>query len=719
MALLLISLLPVIPLSPALANEGTSAPPSKVIFGGDSSYPPFEWLNRGIPAGFNVDLARQVSQVGGAAVQHKLGSWSEMELALRNGEIDILPMFISEQRQQEFQFTTPFFVVSHAIYGTDNQPAVGGIEYVVGKSVAMEELSFAHKQLITENLEVNLVLVSNALEALEAVTAGTADFALLTESTADLLIDVHELPLSRASPPFWPRDYAFAVRKADNKLHAWLQESLNSVFTSGDYQEIYEKWEPDINSGDYYTVQVPFYIGYTAIAAILLMTTFLLWSWILQRRLRCKTAHLNLALSRAKQSKLEAKFLAEHETETGLPRPHHFCQLVDDAIKSKPTNCELLIFKLVYLNEVRGTLGQSYSKDLITFITSLLDAKITGPCCYYGRGIFAVFSDSPEIKEFFRLLSVNQAEELPYSKYVAGSASFPDHGTNSDTLLSNADSALSVALTNHKDWVLYDCAMAPDPRHQEIIAAFRGGSLKGMHAVFQAQVDIESEEIIGAEALVRWQHPTLGFLTPDIFIPLVEKLGFVSQVTALMIDEAMRIAAKLRRENRPMTLSVNVSALDLAGSNFVSTLKKTVKRHKGQFCDLKLELTETSFSNESERISEVLQQLKDLGVKVSIDDFGTGYSSLAYLSMFPIQELKIDRSFVSNMLKNIKNCNIIKSTLVLADHLNLKTVAEGVEDEKTLELLRELGCDCAQGYFISKPLPEADFLSFLGRYMAT
>lgn len=169
-----------------------------------------------------MDLARQISQVEGVTVQHKLGAWNEMEQALRNGEIDILPMFISEHREQDFQFTTPFYVVSHAIYGTDEQLSVGGIEHIAGTTVAVEELSFAHKHLVAENISVNLFLVSNTLQALEAVNTSTADFAVLTESTADHLIDIHSLPLSRASPPFWARDYAFAVKKETmNCMRGW------------------------------------------------------------------------------------------------------------------------------------------------------------------------------------------------------------------------------------------------------------------------------------------------------------------------------------------------------------------------------------------------------------------------------------------------------------------------------------------------------------------
>lgn len=700
-------------LLPVLASELSERPRDKIIFAGDSAYPPFEWLNERIPQGFNIDLAREMSGAGGVSIEHKLGQWNEMIAALERGDVDVVPMFISDKRKKIFRFTKPFYVVNHAIYGNREQAAVSGIADLAGHSIAVEKLSYAHEQLLSEKFDVELILVSSTHQALQAAAVGIADFALLAEPTTEYLIKTRNLSIARLSPPFWPREYAFAVRDGEDELYQWLQEALDTAFLSHGYQNIYETWKSEIKAAGYSSINVPFYVGYTTIAAILLMVTFFVWAWKLRGGILKKAADLDRALSRAKTSETQANFLADYETETGLARPSYFIQLVERELATRPPNTELLIFKLVHLNEVRGTLGQSYSKELTGYVTEQLKAHITGLTCYYGRGIFAIFSNRAEISQFFTLLASNQSDNLPYSQYVAGSAHFPEHGMTSETLLSNADSALSVALLNHKDWVVYNTSMAPDPKDLEIISAFRTKSLEGLYAVFQPQIDIESGEIIGAEVLVRWKHPTLGVLNPADFIPLVEALGFVSQITEAMIDEAVRVAVLLRRRNRPLAISVNVSVNDLADPNFLSMIERALEHHEGQFSDLKLELTETSFSSESEHINDVLQRLNKLGVRISIDDFGTGYSSLAYLSMFPVQELKIDRSFVSDMIANSKNCNIIRSTLMLAEHLYLKTVAEGVEDLNTLNLLRDMGCDAAQGYFISKPLSEQDFLNFI------
>lgn len=702
-------------LQPALVVSASGGAAATIIFAGDAAYPPFEWSENGQPRGFNVELAHALGAAGELRVEYRLNEWKDTLGALERGEVDAVPMFISAERQSQFRFTSPFYVVNHALYGSESHTKVRGPDDFSGQRLAVEERSVAHDYLITENFDVQIVAVPSSSEALNAVVMGLAESAIITEPTAEYLIAKEDLPLVRISPPFWPRSYAFALKPGDDELYWRLQNALSITIASNSYQTIYEKWKTKIRPDSNSFIEVPFYVGYTAIIAIILTLIFFLRAWVLRRRLVNKTHDLEAALARVQLSERKARYLADYETETGLARPHHFAQLVDERLAARPEHCELLIFKLVHLNEVRGTLGQAYSTELIQNITSQLKAQVCGPSCYFGRGIFALFSTRTEIRDFFSSLSARQIEDMPYARYVAGSACCPEHGTDSASLIANADSALAIAFLEYKTWVVYDPAMAPKPMDKEIISAFRTGELDGMYAVFQPQIELETERLIGAEALVRWDHPRLGRLNPDDFIPLVERLGYVSQVTEIMIDEAVRLSARLRREGRPLVISVNISAHDLADPDFLAIINTAIERHQGEFCDLKLELTETSFSSEIDDMNDTLLQLKRIGIKVSIDDFGTGYSSLAYLSAFPIQELKIDRTFVSDMLDNKKNCNIIRATLVLAEHLQLRTVAEGIEDQETLTLLKELGCDCAQGYFIAKPLPETEFITFIDK----
>lgn len=276
-------------------------------------------------------------------------------------------------------------------------------------------------------------------------------------------------------------------------------------------------------------------------------------------------------------------------------------------------------------------------------------------------------------------------------------------------MIRHAETALSVAISRNHSWAVYHPDMEPDERDMQIVAAFRASNGKGLSAVLQPQVDLRSGRVVAAEALVRWTHPNVGSVPPGKLIPLLERAGLISQVTAFMIDEAVQIAVHLRRKHGPCPVSVNVAAYDLLATDLPSIVEDALTRHAGRPGDLKLELTETSVMDDPEQAQRVLEKLRDLDIAIAIDDFGTGYSSLSYLSRFPISELKIDQTFVRDMLWSKRNASIVRSTVALAHELGLVTVAEGAEDMATVDALRDYGCMRVQGYAISKPVPEAEF----------
>lgn len=177
-------------------------------------------------------------------------------------------------REKLFHFTTPFYVVNHAVYAPESHPQVNGSYNFSGQRVAVEERSVAHEKLVAENFEVDIVLTPSTQAALEAVLSGHADSVVTTEPTAEYLINNLDLPLNRVSPPFWPSSYAFAVKHGRDDLHLWLQNALNAAIASNGYQDIYENWKSEIRPDGNSLIHIPFYVGYTAITAILLMVTF-------------------------------------------------------------------------------------------------------------------------------------------------------------------------------------------------------------------------------------------------------------------------------------------------------------------------------------------------------------------------------------------------------------------------------------------------------------
>jgi EAL domain-containing protein (putative c-di-GMP-specific phosphodiesterase class I) len=230
---------------------------------------------------------------------------------------------------------------------------------------------------------------------------------------------------------------------------------------------------------------------------------------------------------------------------------------------------------------------------------------------------------------------------------------------------------------------------------------------------YQPKLSLKTMEISHVEALVRWQHPEKGLIPPDSFISIAEKTGQMDALTRWVTQTAINQYLEWLDKGIKINIAINISAeniLDKSYPNFVIALKN---KHKLGDCAITLEVTEDAVVDDPSKATEVLNYLNQNGFKLSIDDYGTGYSSLAQLKQLPVQELKIDRSFVQHLLDNESDKIIVKSTIELAHNMGLTLVAEGIEDEQTLLWLKSQGCELAQGYFISKPLPAHDFEAWL------
>jgi EAL domain-containing protein (putative c-di-GMP-specific phosphodiesterase class I) len=221
---------------------------------------------------------------------------------------------------------------------------------------------------------------------------------------------------------------------------------------------------------------------------------------------------------------------------------------------------------------------------------------------------------------------------------------------------------------------------------------------------YQPKVSLHSANISAVEALIRWEHPTRGLVSPALFIPFAEQTGYIKLLTRWVLREAVRQCGEWMREGMRLTVSVNLSARDLMNRELPEQVSALLAEHGVPPSLLCLEITESGFMEDPAHAQRVLDRLSELGVKLSIDDYGTGYSSLSYTMRLPVQELKIDRSFISRMASDPEIATIVRSTIDLGHNLNLKVVAEGVEDLAAWNMLRVLGCDDAQGFFMSKPL---------------
>ncbi len=705
------------------ATCGADEPPQRVLFGGDAEYPPLEWMEKNQAKGFNVELARTVARLGGSKAEHHLGNWPDVIHALEEGRLDVVPMFYSAERAKQFIFTHAYYYPSHSIYALPGAVRVSTVDDLNDHTVAVEQESFAHQQLRGLAIKPQLVLTPNTLTAIEALLNGKAEYAILTSLAADSLLRKNDWKLERMGAPFWSRGYAFAVNKNKPELAEWLQDALSETIASGRYQQLYSEWKPALEpaAADKTLVNI-LWISLALVIVILLLGAS--WYWSLKRTVALRTQELRDALTQREMAEQELRHVAHFDSQTGLAKLQYFIEQVDDYFHShqQPVKQEkeILILKLVDLDVIVRTFGFSRAEMVVSAFAVHLVKLNDSLAAYLGRGVFAIFTNKCNALTLFDRLGAAMTNSDPglNSQFVGGSAYWPEHGRSAGKLMRHAETAMAMSIARRRRWMAYESAMEPSRLDLDIISIFIDGNVQGIYPVFQPQLDLRTGKITSAEVLVRWQHPRLGFIPPNVFIPLLENSGLIEQITAQMIDEAVRVAVLLRKRNLPCAISVNISAYDLIETNLAEVIGQALVRYKGVASDIKLELTETSVASDPQRVKQVLLELSELGVYASVDDFGTGYSSLSYLTMFPIRELKIDRTFVSDMIGNPRNHSIVRSTILMARELGLTTVAEGVEDDQTLQILKKDGCDLAQGYVIAKPMAEAEFIEFMRAHAA-
>jgi len=296
-----------------------------------------------------------------------------------------------------------------------------------------------------------------------------------------------------------------------------------------------------------------------------------------------------------------------------------------------------------------------------------------------------------------------------------GIALYPDHGTASDILLQHADIAMRSAKNEAKGYCLYDQKSDPYSHrrlklHGELRQAINEKSLA---LYYQPKIDIGSGKIKSVEALARWPHPTEGMIPPDDFIPLVEQSGLIRPFTLWVLERAIEQCKRWIEADIDITIAVNLSTRNLLDPSLPNSITKLLEAHNVSPQRLMLEVTESAIMSRPESSLKLLERLQEMGIKLSIDDFGTGYSSLTYLKKLPVHELKIDYSFISGMTKNKNDAIIVRSTIDLAHNLGLNVVAEGIEDQNTLDSLTQLRCDTGQGFYFSRPLDPEELSRWL------
>jgi diguanylate cyclase (GGDEF)-like protein/PAS domain S-box-containing protein len=391
----------------------------------------------------------------------------------------------------------------------------------------------------------------------------------------------------------------------------------------------------------------------------------------------------------------------------------------------------LVILALDRFRDIKNTLGHHHGDTIVREVAARVGDALGDPdrvARLKGDEFAILLPDADAV--FARQVGdrVQRALERPFMvqklpvevSASIGIATCPPHGTEAETLLRNADAALVAAQRlGGGECVVYspDCDHH-DPSQLALLAELRRAvEANELHLAYQPKVDLKTRTVTGAEALLRWDHPKRGAVSPDVFIPLAEKTGagLMRPLTRWVLDRAAGEARGWERAGRRVPVSVNVSARSLHDMRIVDDIEETLLTHDLRPDRLQVEVTETAVMSDAARAAEVITSLANRGVMVAIDDFGSGQTALAHLTRLPVHEIKIDRLFVLGMAGDSgEETAIVRSAADLAHNLGLGSVAEGVEDQWTLDLLASFGCDQAQGYHIARPMPAAAFAAWLG-----
>ncbi|HEX4493608.1 MAG TPA: EAL domain-containing protein [Acidimicrobiia bacterium] len=424
--------------------------------------------------------------------------------------------------------------------------------------------------------------------------------------------------------------------------------------------------------------------------------------------------------------------LAAHDPLTDLVNRARFDELTTEALReveSRRGHVAVLLVDVDRFKDVNDVLGHACGDIVLQELGRRLQDAIPGATvARLGGDEFAVLlrtvtAAPAALDAAQRALSVFRrpitVDGLPVELDASiGVAVAPAHGTTAAALMQRADIAMYVAKRTHSGAELFAIDQDSSSRTRltmlgELRHAIETGELV---LYYQPQLELRTGAIRGFEALVRWNHPVRGVLAPAEFLPLAEHTGLVRPLTRRVLELAARQSAAWRADGVALPISVNLSASNLHDTELPKLVRLLLEAHRLPNDAFNFEITESTIMHDSVRAVEVVKSLRALGARISIDDFGTGYSSFAYLQQLAVDEIKVDMSFVLEMVDNADDATIVRTTIALGHSLRLEVVAEGVETSEALVMLREMGCDLAQGYWLSRPLPAVEALEWLRRH---
>lgn len=425
----------------------------------------------------------------------------------------------------------------------------------------------------------------------------------------------------------------------------------------------------------------------------------------------------------------EIQYLAYNDSLTQLPNRNHFYKYLKEQISKSSKPLAVMMLDLDRFKDINDTVGHEIGDTLLQDIANRLKAAAYPGVfiAHIGGDEFGIIVDDIEgqnpdtIAQNFSSLFERpfQIQQLTLDVDVSiGVAAYPEDADSAYGLMQCADIALYSCKGLHYPVAQYKPSLNKHSvQRLNLMSELRGALALGQLSLYyQPKLSIKEGRIATVECLIRWIHPVHGFVPPDEFIPLAEQTGAIREVTHWVLEEAFKQQKIWKEQGHQIGIAVNISAVDLVDMTLPTFVAELMSEYEANGDALTLEVTESAVMSEPESALKALNTLQRMGIALSIDDFGTGYSSMAQLKKMPVDELKIDKAFVLDLANNEDDQVMVRTLIALAQNLGLNTVAEGVEDNQSLDLLTEMGCTKAQGFHLSRPLPAKDFTTWLKEY---
>lgn len=438
----------------------------------------------------------------------------------------------------------------------------------------------------------------------------------------------------------------------------------------------------------------------------------------------------DISLRKAHEAKLEQ--MAYFDPLTELPNRTNLLQEIAHQIKRydiTKLNFATLFLDIDHFKHINDSFGHYYGDQVLVELANRLKLclKETDHIARIGGDEFVVLltelppeqSLVPILDNIFSVFEryFDFGEESLRLSTSIGIANYPQDGQTPEALLKNADTAMYLAKKNGRNGYAFYSPELTDVAISRVrlqSALYQGVELKQFSLVYQPQFNLHNQTLLGFEALIRWHHPQLGLVSPDEFIPMAEKTGAIQSIGEWVLRTACQQAKQWLDAGYPLDkLAVNVSAIQLKQSNFIEMLTRILSEYQLPAHKLEIEITEGFLIENKQQAIHDLQQIAELGVGIALDDFGTGYSSLSYLKGLPLQKLKIDRSFINDIPDDKESNAIVSAILAMGNSLSLIVTAEGIEDEKQMSYLDQIGCHFGQGYYLGRPLSVEDATNLL------